>query len=84
MLCIFHLVEQQFDKNKEDREGIVYQVKNWIRSFTNYCESEDEYKLSYKLLIKFMNRPDVFESMVPAYPYILDKYLLSTLIKKKY
>jgi hypothetical protein len=30
-----------------------------------------------------MNRPDVFESMGPAYPYILDKYLLSTWIKKK-
>jgi hypothetical protein len=30
MLCTFHLVEQQFDNdvlNKEDREGIVYQVK---------------------------------------------------------
>jgi hypothetical protein len=86
MLCTFHLVEQQFDNyvlNKEDREGIVYQVKNWIRSFKNYCESEDEYKLSYKLLIKFMNIPDVFEGMGPAYPYILDKYLLSTLIKNK-
>jgi hypothetical protein len=79
-------VEQQFDNdvlNKEDREGIVYQVKNWIRSFTNYCEIENEYKLSYKLLIEFMNRPDVFESMGPAYPYILDKYILSTWIKKK-
>jgi hypothetical protein len=86
MLCTFHLVEQQFDNyvlNKEDREGIVYQVKNWIHSFTNYCESEDEYKLSYKLLIEFMNRQDVFESMGPVYPYILDKYLLSTRIKKK-
>jgi hypothetical protein len=34
MLCTFHLVEQQFNNdvlNKEDREGIVYQVKNWIR-----------------------------------------------------
>jgi hypothetical protein len=75
MLCTFHLVEQQLDNdvlNKEDREGIVYQVKNWIRSFTNYCESEDVYKLSYKLLIEFMNRPDIFESMGPAYPYILD------------
>jgi hypothetical protein len=75
MLSTFHLVEQQFDNdvlNKEDREGIVYQVKNWIRSFTNYCESEDEYKLSYKLLIEFMNRPDIFESMGPTYPYILD------------
>jgi hypothetical protein len=43
MLCTVHLVEQQFDndvRNKEGREGIVYQVKNWIRSFTNYCESE--------------------------------------------
>jgi hypothetical protein len=30
-----------------------------------------------------MNRPDVFESMGLAYPYILDKYLLSTWIKKK-
>jgi hypothetical protein len=86
MLCTFHLVEQQFDNdvlNKEDREGIVYQVKNWIRSFTNYCKSKDEYKLSYKLLIEFMNRPDVFESMDPEYPYILDKYLLRTWIKKK-
>jgi hypothetical protein len=86
MVCTFHLVEQQFDNdvlNKEDKEGIVYQVKNWIRSFTNYCESEDEYKLSYKLLIEFMNIPDVFESMGPAYPYILDKYLLSTWTKKK-
>jgi hypothetical protein len=42
MVCTFHLVEQQFENdvlnkevNKEDREGIVYQVKNWIRSFTN-------------------------------------------------
>jgi hypothetical protein len=86
MLCKFHLVEQQFDNdvlNKEDREGIMYQVKNWIRSFTNYCESDNEYKLSHKLLIEFMNRPDVFQSMGPAYPYILDKYILSTLIKKK-
>jgi hypothetical protein len=86
MLCTFHLVEQQFNNdvlNKEDREGIVYQVKNWICSFTNYCESEDEYKLSYKLLIEFMNKPYVFESMGPAYPYILDTYLLSTWIKKK-
>jgi hypothetical protein len=86
MVCTFHLVEQQFDNdilNKEDREGIVYQVKNWIRSFTNYCESENEYKLSYKLLIEFMNRPDAFENMGPAYPYILDKYILSTWIKKK-
>jgi hypothetical protein len=68
MLCTFHLVEQQFDNdvlNLEDREGIVYQVNKWIRSFTYYCESEDEYKLSYKLLIEFMNRPDVFESMGP-------------------
>jgi hypothetical protein len=81
MMCTFHLVEQQFDHdviNKEDREGIVYQVKNWIRLFINYCESENEYKLSYKLLIEFMNRPDVFESMGPAYPFILDKYMLST------
>jgi hypothetical protein len=31
-----------------------------------------------------MNRPDVFESMGPAYPYILDKYILITWIKKKY
>jgi hypothetical protein len=79
-------VEQQFDNdvlNKEEREGSVYQVKNWICSFTNYCESEDEYNLSYKLLIEFMNRPDVFKSMGPAYPYILDKYLVSTLIKHK-
>jgi hypothetical protein len=86
MLCTFHLVEQKFNNNvlnKEDREGIVYQVKNWIHSFTKYCESEDEYKLSYKLLIEFINRPDVFKSMGPAYPYILDKYLLSTWIKKK-
>jgi hypothetical protein len=31
MICTFHLVEQQFDNdviNKDDREGIVYQVKN--------------------------------------------------------
>jgi hypothetical protein len=92
MLCTFHLAEQQFDNdvnfdndvlNKEEREGSVYQVKNWIRSFTKYCESKNEYKLSYKLLIEFMNRPDVFESMGPAYPYILDKYMLSTWIKKK-
>jgi hypothetical protein len=86
MLCTFHLVEQQFDNyvlNKEDREGIFYQVKNWIHSFTNYCESEDAYKLSYKVLIEFMNRPYIFESMGPEYPYILDKYLLSTWIKKK-
>jgi hypothetical protein len=86
MLCTFHLVEQQFDNdvlNKEDREGVFYQVKNWIHSFKNYCKSEDKYKLSYKLLIEFMNRLDVFESMGPAYPYILDKYLLSTWIKKK-
>jgi hypothetical protein len=49
ILCTCNLVEQKFENdvlNKEDREGIVYQVKNWIRSFTNYCESEDEYKLS--------------------------------------
>jgi hypothetical protein len=86
MLCTFHLVEQQFDNdalNKEVREGIVYQVKNWIRSFTNYCESENEYKLSYKVLIESMNRPDVCESMEPAYPYILDKYILSAWIKNK-
>jgi hypothetical protein len=86
MLCTFHLVEQQFGNdvlNKEDIEGIVYQVKNWIHSFTIYCESENEYTLSYKLLIEFMNRPDVFESMGPTYPYILDKYILSTWIKKK-
>jgi hypothetical protein len=86
ILCTFHLVEQQFDNdvlNKEDREGIVYQVNNLISSFANYCESEDEYTLSYKLLIEFMNRPDVFESMGPAYPYILDKYIMSTWIKKK-
>jgi hypothetical protein len=90
MLCTFHLVEQQFENdvlNKEDREGIVYQVKNWVCSLTNYCESEDEYKLSYKLsyklLIEFMNRPDVFESMGPVYPYILDKHLLIIWIKKK-
>jgi hypothetical protein len=34
MLCTFHLVEQQFDNdvlNKEESEGSVYQVKNWIR-----------------------------------------------------
>jgi hypothetical protein len=33
MLCTFHLVEQKLDNNvlnKEDKEGIVYQVKNWI------------------------------------------------------
>jgi hypothetical protein len=30
-----------------------------------------------------MNRPAVFESMRPAYPYILDKFILSTWIKKK-
>jgi hypothetical protein len=30
-----------------------------------------------------MNRPDVFESMGPEYPYSLDKYILSTWIKKK-
>jgi hypothetical protein len=30
-----------------------------------------------------MNIPDVFESMGPAYPYILDKYILSMWIKKK-
>jgi hypothetical protein len=87
MLCTFQFVEQQFDNdvlNKEDREGIVYKVKNWIHSFTNYCKSEDEYKLSYKLLIESMNRPYIFESMGPAYPDILDKYILSTWIKTKY
>jgi hypothetical protein len=86
ILCEFHLVVQQFDNdvlNKEDREGIVYQVKNWILSFTNYCESEDKYKLSYKLIIEFMNIPDIFESMGLAFPYILDNYLLSTWIKNK-
>jgi hypothetical protein len=80
MVCTFHLVEQKFDNDvlyKEDREGIVYQAKNWIHSFTNYCESENEYKLLYKLLIEFMNRPDIFESMGP------NKYILSTWIKKK-
>jgi hypothetical protein len=44
MLCTFHFVEQQFNNdiiNKEDRERIVYQVKNWKHVFTNYCESED-------------------------------------------
>jgi hypothetical protein len=71
MLCTFH------------REVIVYQVKNWVSFITNYCESQDEYKLSYKLLIEFMNRPDIFESMGPSYSYILDKYLLITWIKKK-
>jgi hypothetical protein len=30
-----------------------------------------------------MNRPYVFESMGPAYPYILETYLMSTFIKKK-
>jgi hypothetical protein len=38
----FHLVEQQpgnYALNKEDREGIVYQVKKMIHSLTNYCES---------------------------------------------
>jgi hypothetical protein len=86
MLCTFNLFEQQFNNdvlNKKDREGIVDQVKNWIRSFTSYCESEDEYKLSYKLLIEFIYKPDTFESMGPSYPYILDTYLLSTCIKKK-
>jgi hypothetical protein len=37
MLCTFHLVEQQFENdvlNKEDREGIVYQVK------TGYVHSQ--------------------------------------------
>jgi hypothetical protein len=55
MLCTFHRVEQQFDNdilNKEDREGIVYQVKNWIRSFTNYCESEDKHLLSTWIMKK--------------------------------
>jgi hypothetical protein len=86
MICTFNLVEQHFDNdvlNNEDREGIVYQVKNRIHSFTKYCESEDRYNISYKLLIEFMNRPDVFESMGPVYSYILDTYLLSTRIKKK-
>jgi hypothetical protein len=44
---MFHLVEQQFDNgvlNKEDRDGVVYHVKNWIYSFKNYCKSEDECK----------------------------------------
>jgi hypothetical protein len=54
-----------------------------MRSFTNSCESKDEYKLSYNLIIEFMNRPDVFESMGSAYSYILDNYLLSAWIKKK-
>jgi hypothetical protein len=87
MVCTFHLVEQQFGNdvlNKEDREGSVYQVKNWTHSFTNYCESENECKILYKLLIEFMNRTDVFESMGPAYQYILDKYILRMWIKNKY
>jgi hypothetical protein len=86
ILCTFHLVEKIFNNdvlNKEDREGIVYQVKNCIRSFKNYCESEDEYKLAYKFLIENLNIPYVFDSMGPAYPYILDKYILSTWINKK-
>jgi hypothetical protein len=39
MLCTCHLVVQKFDNavlNKTDREGICYQIKNWIRSYTNY------------------------------------------------
>jgi hypothetical protein len=45
MLCTFHLVEQKFDNtvlNKTDREGICYQIKNWIRSFTNYVRRDRE------------------------------------------
>jgi hypothetical protein len=65
--CTFHLMEKQFDNdvlNKEDTEGIVHQVKNWIHTFANNCESEDEYKLSYKLLIEFLNKPDVLKVWV--------------------
>jgi hypothetical protein len=64
MSCTFHLVEQKFDNavlKKRDKEGIFCQIKNWIRSLNNYFETENEYKLSYRLLIDFMNRPDVFE-----------------------
>jgi hypothetical protein len=71
MVCTFHVEEQKFDNDvldKEDREGIVYLVKNGIRSLTNYCEIKNKYKLSYKLPIELMNRPEVFECMGPAYP----------------
>jgi hypothetical protein len=34
--------------------------------------------LSYRLLIDFINRPDVFEKLGITPPYILDEYLLKT------
>jgi hypothetical protein len=45
VLCTLHLVEQKLDNDvldKKDRDGIVYQFKNCIHSFTNYCESEQK------------------------------------------
>jgi hypothetical protein len=44
----------------------------------NYCEKEIEYKLLYWLLHDFTNRPDVFEELDIASPYILDDSLLKT------
>jgi hypothetical protein len=54
MACTFHLVEHQFDNdvlNKEDREGIVYQVKNWIHhsQITVKVRTSTSYHTSYLL-----------------------------------
>jgi hypothetical protein len=46
LLCWFHLVTHKFDVSvlkKADRGAIISQVKNWITSWVNYCETEAEY-----------------------------------------
>jgi hypothetical protein len=42
VLCQFHLMMQKFDVSvlkKDDRGTIIFQVKNWLTSWVNYCEN---------------------------------------------
>jgi hypothetical protein len=58
VLCQFHLVMEKFNVsilNKADRGAILFQVKNWITSWVNYCENEAEYLKSFSLFTAFMD-----------------------------
>jgi hypothetical protein len=74
ILCQLHLVMQKYNVGvlkKGDRGAIISQVKNWIASWVNYCESEAEYLKSFSLFTTFMDRPGVKVRLGECHSYIM-------------
>ena len=80
------MLSQKFDMSvlkKENRRAIISQIKNWIASWVNYCETEEEYLKSFALFNAFMSHEDVKEVLGEAHSYIMDIYITKTWLQKK-